>query len=477
LWIAAAALAAAVACAVNPVTGEREFMLISESREIEMGREYDQQIVAQMGLYPDSALQRHVHRLGTRLAANSERPELPWTFRVIDDPIVNAFALPGGFIYITRGILAHMNSEAELAAVLGHEIGHVTARHSASQMSQAMLAQVGLAATVAFVPGAEDFAGVANVGLGLLMMKYGRDDERQSDALGLRYMHAAGYDAREMPAVFEMLGRVTEAAGGSGVPSWLSTHPAPEDRRERIAAQLEQLPPSTTGGEPIVDREGYLRRLDTITFGPDPRQGFFRDATFLHPDMRFRLVFPEEWATQNTAAAVMAGSPQEDAVFQLTLAESKDARTAARTFVEESGVSASMPVERGINGLRALTFGFVAEQDDDSSLEGAAAFIEHDGRVFRLLGYSPRARWPDYNPAFERTMGSFDVLDDPEVLNVQPWRVDILELDRATTLAQLASDPDVPVDADVLALINGVEPTAQVPAGRLVKRVVGEPRS
>src|SRR5438093_2557951 len=136
---------AALACATNPATGARQIMLVSESQEIAMGRDYDKQVAASIGLYADTALQRWIQQFGTRLAATSERPKLPWTFRVVDDPVVNAFALPGGYIYVTRGILAHLNSEAELAGVVGHEIGHVTARHPASQTSKQQLAPLGLA--------------------------------------------------------------------------------------------------------------------------------------------------------------------------------------------------------------------------------------------------------------------------------------------------------------------------------------------
>src|SRR3989442_524033 len=163
--------AVALGCAVNPATGSRQLMLVSESQEISMGREYDEEVVASIGLYP-----------------TSERPNLPWSFRVVDDPVVNAFALPGGFIYVTRGILAYLNSEAELAGVVGHEIGHVTARHSASQMTKQQLAQVGL--VVGSIASSEfgRYAGLASQALGVLFLKYSRDNERQADDLGLRYM-------------------------------------------------------------------------------------------------------------------------------------------------------------------------------------------------------------------------------------------------------------------------------------------------
>ncbi len=185
-----------VACATNPVTGKRQLALISEAQEIEMGRQADKEVVASIGLYPDESLQRYIQDLGSRIAATTERPNLPWTFRVVDDAAVNAFAIPGGFIYVTRGIMAHMNSEAELAAILGHEIGHVTARHSVSQMSKQQLAQVGFAAGMILSPEFAQYGNLAQAAMGLMFMKFSRSDESQSDALGMKYMMAGGYDPR-----------------------------------------------------------------------------------------------------------------------------------------------------------------------------------------------------------------------------------------------------------------------------------------
>ncbi|HEX6941037.1 MAG TPA: M48 family metalloprotease [Longimicrobiales bacterium] len=463
---------AAGACAVNPATGERQLSLVSEAEEIRMGREYDQQIVAEMGLYPDAELQAYVQELGARLAAKSERPDLPWTFRVVDDPVVNAFALPGGFIYITRGILAHLGSEAELAAVIGHEIGHVTARHSVNQMSRAMLAQVGLGAASVFVPQVADYSQVASAALGLLFLKYGRDDERQSDDLGLRYMRAAGYDPREMPGVFAMLGRVSAAAGGGRTPEWLSTHPDPENRFERISAQVAALPQDFRGT--VVGRDDYVRRLDGLVFGDDPRQGFFRDGEFLHPELRFRMRFPDGWKTANQRQAVLAASPAQDAVMQLTLVEAASPQAAARAFAAKDGIRSSAPEPRRINGLPAATLTFTTATQDGQMLQGAAAFIEHDGRIYQVLGYAARGRWADYAAELRRAAGSFRPLDDPELLDVEPMRIRVVRLERAMTVEEFARRYPGPVTVEQLALINGVEPGARLEAGRLVKRVTGE---
>jgi len=254
------------ACAVNPATGQRQFMLVSEQQEIAMGRENDEVISAQLGIYDDQELQDYVQRLGTGLAANSERPDLDWTFRVLDDPIINAFALPGGYIYVTRGILAHLESEAALCSVIGHEIGHVTARHGASQMSKAQLTQLGLGVGSIVVPEyMERFGGMAMVGLELMFLKYSRNHERQADDLGLRYLVRGEYDPHPMPEVFDMLGRASEAAGQGRVPAWAATHPRPENRSERITDQIATLDQSFDGY--AVNRAEFLRRIDGITFG------------------------------------------------------------------------------------------------------------------------------------------------------------------------------------------------------------------
>src|SRR5881397_3379258 len=328
--------AVALGCAVNPATGSRQLMLVSESQEISMGRDYDKEVVASIGLYPDSGLQRYMQQFGARLAATSERPNLPWSFRVVDDPVVNAFALPGGYIYVTRGILAHLNSEAELAGVVGHEIGHVTARHSASQMTKQQLAQVGL--VVGSIASSEfgRYAGLASQALGVLFLKYSRDNERQADDLGLRYMRRVNYDPREMPHVFEMLARVSQAQGGGRVPEWLATHPDPENRRGRIEQEVAALPQSFSGA--AVNRDEYLRRLDGLVFGNNPREGYFKDNYFFHPELRFRLTFPEGWTSSNGRQAVVAVSPQQDAMVEVSVGKEPTADAAARALLAQQGL-------------------------------------------------------------------------------------------------------------------------------------------
>ena len=199
-----------------------------------MGQQASQEVAQQLGLVDNEALQQYVQRVGARLAAESERPNLPWTFRVVDDPTPNAFALPGGFIFMTRGMMDLMDSEAELAAVLGHEIGHVTARHSVTQISRGQLAQLGLGVgSILFPSAAQAVGGLAQTGMQLLFLSYGRDAERQADELGFRYALREGFEVREMDDVFATLLRIGQASGRSEIPSWLASHPA---EPERIAA-------------------------------------------------------------------------------------------------------------------------------------------------------------------------------------------------------------------------------------------------
>ncbi len=469
--VAFAAALLLTGCATNPATGRSEFMLVSQDQEIAMGRAYDPQIVASIGLYPDTALQRYVQDLGARLAATSERPGLPWTFRVLDDPQVNAFAVPGGFIYITRGILAHLGSEAQLAAVIGHEIGHVTARHSASQMSREQLAQLGLAVGVALDERVAAVADLASQGLGVLFLKYGRDDENQADALGLRYMRRTKHDVREMPGVFTMLAAVSEAAGAAGkVPAWLSTHPDPADRFTHISNDIAKAPQDTVGV--IVARGPYLQRLRNVVFDADPRQGYFSGSKFIHPAMRFQLTFPDGWLTANEAAAVRAMSAEKDAAIQLKVADSSSADAAMRGFAATQGVTAGSAQRASLNGLATAGTPFAAVAQGDT-LRGSVLFVEHASMVFELVGYAGSAQWGARQAVVDRALRSFSVLTDRAALNVQPQRLDIITLDRRTSLAELLTRRPSPVPIERLALINQVRTGEPLAPGTVVKWVVG----
>src|SRR6267378_3838126 len=284
---------ALVACVRNPATGKMQLNLLSESQEIEMGKQAKVEAEQAYGVYKEKPeLNSYVESVGMNLAAHSDRPNLPYSYEVIDDSSVNAFALPGGPIFITRGILGHLNSEAQMAAVLGLGLGSVVSPVVASA------------------------AQVASVGLQVLFLKYSRDDETQADALGFRYMTKVGYDPSQMIPLFQMLDGVSKVGGGGKTPEWLQTHPDPGNRLAETEKRLKtELKGSTQGMK--VEREKYLKMIDGIAFGADPRQGFFKGDTFYHPELKFQWKVPSGWQHQNTAQAVVAASPKQDAILQL----------------------------------------------------------------------------------------------------------------------------------------------------------------
>ncbi len=460
----------ATGCSVNPATGKQQIMLVSEQQEIELGQQSQAQIERQFGRLEDEGLQRYVSDIGLRLAAQSERPNLPWSFTVLDDSLVNAFALPGGFIYVTRGILTHMNSEAELVGVLGHEIGHVTARHSANQMSKAMLGQVALGVgMVAAGDYGRTVGDLGSMGLGMLFLKYGRDDERQSDSLGLRYALRTGYDGAEIPEVYEMLGRVSAAAGQSPVPNWMSTHPAPENRTQRLQQEIVGLSGELDG---FVGREEFLQQIDGLAFGADPREGFFRDGVFYQPELAFEIVFPSDWPTQNSREAVFGMSPQQDSVVALSLEPVSSAAQAADSFFRESGAEPGPSWRSEINGLPTVSRGFTAYRQTQPDLRGLVAFIEYGGRVYRLLGYTSIDRFESVRDHFLETAASFRPVSDPAILDTRPQTIALIRTERDGALADQPQLRDR--DIDQLELINNLDSGEVVPAGTLIKVLEGE---
>lgn len=460
--LAAAALLMVAACSTNPATGQRQLALISEAQEIQMGAEGAKQVAQQMGLYEDRELQAYVNRVGQEIARNSERPELPWEFGVVDDPAVNAFALPGGKIFLTRGIVTHFNNEAEMVSVLGHEIGHVTGRHSVEQLSKQQLAGLGLGIAMILSPEVAQYGDLANMGLGLMFMKFSRDHERQADDLGLRYMDQGGWDPDEMPTVFEVISEVSRAAGAGRVPEWASTHPDPENRASRLREQIAKLPEA----DGKVNVGTYMQHLRGVTFGTNPREGYSIGNTFIHPELRFRMQFPQGWQIQNTKQAVAAVSPNQDAVVGLTLAQGNDPRAAAQRFFSQQGVQAGQEV-------RQNTFTFQA-QTQQGVLRGVASFEPHGGRVYQIMGYTSQNGWNQYGNTFASVAESFRSENDPRYVNVEPKRVEIVELPRAMTIEEFARAYPSTVDLRTLAIANGSLREGQtLPRGTFVKRIVG----
>jgi predicted Zn-dependent protease len=471
LMLGAGLAAGWIGCARNPVTGKSELSLVSESQEIEMGKQAAQEVAQTIGLYNDAQATAYVSGIGKRMAAASERPNLPWEFHIVEDASVNAFALPGGFIYVTRGLMATINDEAELATVVGHEIGHVTNRHSVQQISKQEVAQLGLGIGSILSSDIAKFGQLASAGLSVLFLKYSRDAENQADQAGFRYALNQNYDVREMTKVFETLDRISKSSGGGKLPEWLETHPDPGNRIQHIESFLDTLHRDPSKG--ITNREGYLQHVQGMIYGEDPRQGYFEGTQFYHPQMRFQLTFPTGWQVQNTPQAVAAMSPNQDAIMQLGLAGQGSPQQAAQQFLSQQGVQAGQSSTSNINGLPAASSYFQA-QTDQGAIQGIVSFISYGGQTFGLMGYTPAGKLGSYDQVFQSTIRSFNQLRDPSKINVQPAKVELVKLDRQMTLEQFNSQYPSSISVAELAIINEVEdPSTPLQAGRTVKRVVG----
>jgi predicted Zn-dependent protease len=458
----------ATGCATNPATGERELSLVSESQEIAMGRQAAQQVQQSIGLVDDADLQRYVQQVGGRLAAASQRPGLPWTFGVVDDPVPNAFALPGGFIYITRGMMNLLTNEAELASVIGHEIAHVTARHSVSQISRAQLAQLGFGLGGILFPKVQQLSPLIGAGLDLLFLKYGRDDEREADTLGFDYVRMEGYDVREFPDVFATLQRTSEESE-RGLPAWLSTHPTSVERVDAAEALVAKTGVPTNA---LVAREAYLRQIDGLVYGENPRHGFFQEGVFYHPDLRLQVRFPSGWQAQNLTQAVVAVSPDNSAALELTIAPADGARRALDAFASQPGVQLGAVGQQSFHGRPAMTARFRGATQG-GALDGYVAFIEHGGRTYQMTGYAAVPAFPSYEATLVRAIQSFAPVTDQRILSVQPQRIDVVEIGQRQTVAEFARRFSSRVPAEELAVLNDVaNPSAPIPAGTLMKRVV-----
>jgi predicted Zn-dependent protease len=466
---AAAAVVIAFGCATNPVTGKRELSLISEAQEIQMGREASQAAVRQVGEVAKPAAQALVRTIGTQIAAKSERPALPWEFHLLDDAAVNAFALPGGFIFVTRGLMTHLNSEAQLAQVIGHEIGHVTAKHSVHQMSQQQLTQIGLVAGSILSERVAQFGNVLGAGAGLLFLKFGREDEIEADALGFRYALEQRYDPREAERVFATLARL-RGEEGARVPEWQSTHPDPGNRVQTAQKKAAALPPGELTNT-RVNRNEFLRLLDGMMFGENPRLGYFRGTRFLHPDLRFEITMPAGWKSLNLPEAVVSQNSQGDAQFQLMLGQGSPSQV-LQQFLGQQGITVTQTGQTTINGLPALTATFDG-QTEGGVIKGLATALQYQNRTYLMVGLATQQGLQRSGSAIEGTIRSFRALNDPALINVQAALVQLVTLPDAMTGQAFTQRYPSSVPADQIYIINGITAGTNLPRGMLVKRVVG----
>ena len=465
----------ASACATNPATGQREFSLMSEAQEVQLGQEMDPQVKQEMGVYNDPELQRYVSDVGMRLARASERPNLPWSFTVVDEPAVNAFALPGGKIYVTRGILAFLHDETQLAGVLGHEIGHVTARHSAQQYTKATSAGVGLTLLSIFVPEARPFQGVAETALGVMFLKHGRDDELQADRLGVQYTGKTGWNPAGVAGMLRTLARLDEASGSSrGVPNWLSTHPAPADRVAEVQRFIQEHP-AVVGTSGTERREDDLSRyVDGIIFGDSPSDGIVRGNQFLHPELRLALTFPQGWEVQNSATQVVAKAPDREYFMLLQLVP--NARGSVQQIAQGSMANAGFRQLQGeranVNGLDAYVGVYQGNMEGLGNTGTVAAHILHNGNVYLFAGLAPANQFNGAQNQFLSSIRSFRQLSQQEASNIRPNRIDLYTVRGGETWQSISARSGGIVKPETLAIMNDYEPNQPPRAGDRIRIVV-----
>lgn len=461
-----------IACSRNPVTGKKELMLMSEKQEIALGQQSDPSVVAAYGLYQNEQLQQFINNKGQQMAKISHRPNLNYEFKILDSPVVNAFAVPGGYVYFTRGIMAHFNNEAEFAGVLGHEIGHITARHSAKQQSRATLAQLGLVVGLVVSKDFRQFADAANQGLGLLFLKFGRDAESQSDKLGVTYSTEVGYDAHKMAGFFKTIGRLQEQSGQS-IPTFMSTHPDPGDRFNRVnqlATEWQQKDKKRNDYK--INRDAYLNLIDGIVYGEDPRQGYVENNVFYHPELKFEFPVPRNWQTVNSPSQVQMAPEGGKAVMIFTLSGQKDLQGAANEIVQNYKLQVKESKNTTVNNLPAMALisDQINEQDANASLRLQTYLIQYNNLIYVFHGVATIAEFSQYQSYFTNTMKKFKSLNDPSKINVKPSIIKIKTVNQTNTLANVLQSFNMPSDKmNELSILNGIELNDQVKAGSKIK--------
>ena len=467
--LAAAGLVAG--CATNPVTGNKDFVMMSEDQELQLGRQHHQSVLQQFEVLDAPQLQEYAGTIGESLARDSHRPNLVFHFTVLDDPMVNAFALPGGYIYITRGILAYMNSETHLAGVLGHEIGHVTARHGVRQQSQGALANI-LGGVIGAATGSQSISDLSNV-LGTAWIRgYGRKHELEADRLGAEYLARTGYDPEEMIAVIGILKSQEEFAlaraqeEGREPQSYhgvFASHPRNDARLQEVIRAANRF--RNIDAAP-VDRDAFLRRIDGMTFGSSEKQGVLRGSQFYHKSMNFTIRFPDGWRVDNRPDRIVAVAPDNAAVIQL-MAEDLNRRESPQQFLTKK--FGNLLQGEAIGGNSTGYTGISEIDTPFGKRNSRVAAIVRDKRVFVALGVK---RDGLINQPFLDTVRSLRGLRKDEKALASERRIRLIRARSGDTFTSLAKQSALTNYAvDQLRLLNGLYPDGEPEPGQLIKIV------
>jgi len=471
-----------VSTGTNPVSGNERVYGYSWEEEQELGAKSHKQIKAQYGVYNEGGeAQQYVDDVGKRVLAESDLrdPDTQAKFRntdfeftVLDSPVVNAFALPGGYVYVTRGLMSHLNNEAQLAVVLGHEIVHVAARHASAQAGKQQLGQLGLIAAAiggqaAGLPGGQ-IARLGQQATKLLFLEYSRDNEEESDKRGVEYAAKAGYKASEGAEFFRTLERLQEKRGQT-LPTWQSTHPDPGNRRARIPKLAQQY---SAGSR--VAQEKYLNVIDGLIMGENPRNGYVASGTFFHPNMQFRFPVPSGFNVDNTPRQVVMAEQNQRAQMVFRLSEGSSAqeaaRKAARQLQQKQGVRIADDGRAESNGLPAYYL-LIEAQSQRQQVRALMYFVEYDGQVFLFQAAAPAQAFSRYEDTFLQTMRGFGPLRDESRLDVEPLHLEVREADRTDPFSEFAGGGYelAGIDEQDLAIINQVEMNQTIQRGNLLK--------
>lgn len=470
--LSCAALGAGLAgCVVNPATGSRNFMIVSRSQEQQMGREAYPQLIKEFGgVYNDPALTQYVEFLGRKLAAVTETPQQDFTFTVLDNPIVNAFATPGGYVYISRGLMALAENEAELAGVLGHELGHIVARHSSQRISKATLAGV-----ISGLLGAGQVGGAIS---DLYLRSFSRDQELEADRLGVRYINRAGYDPGAMTSFLakmransrlqaQIAGRDPEDVDSRDI---MSTHPRTVERVQQ-AMQLA----GARAGQGVIDRDGYLQRIDNIIYGDSPEQGYIRDRSFIHPGMRLTFDVPEGFMMHNTPDAVLGVSERKNVLIKFDAAEKQYGGDMTNYIAEEWAKDRELQdlSSTRLGTLPAATAKTFIDTRSERLIARVAAIRFDASRIFRFLAVAPGEGVGNLGDAFDETVGSFRKLTAAEAAAVKPWRLRISTVRPGDTVWSLSRRmPFAKFQVERFRTLNGMEEGGTLASGSRVKLVL-----
>ncbi len=482
-FFAVAVLAGALvlgSCATNPVTGGTDVVLMSEAQEIELGRKEHPQILRQYGRYDDEALQQYVNDVGQRIAKSSHRPDLQYTFTVLDSDMINAFALPGGYVYVTRGIMRYLNSEGELAAVLGHEVGHVTARHSVRQQTGATAAGVG-AMMVGILTGSPDLANVANMAGSALVVGYGRDMELEADRLGAEYLDRIGYEPEEMIDVVRLLKNqelleVQMARQENRKPNIyhgvFSTHPDADTRLQEVVKAARRTPDAEGRAD---NRDRYLARIDGLPVGDSRAQGVVRGSRFYHGDLGITLAFPTGWIVDNQPSSLLAYTPAKDAMIRLSAAAPPQG-AAPREFLARmlQGTATTSAAPLDVNGLEGYTATIRNTKLPWGNQGPARVAVVYFNNLAYVFEGAPRqaAGFASFDPLFNSSVRTFRRLRDNEFTQAEPNRIRIIQARPGMTIDTLArTSPLEKYPAEQLRLLNDLYPDRQPTPGQKIKIV------